>query len=200
MRIDKQARVVEFDGLISPLLHSADPAEADGFFIEAVVCTPDTKAHESLVVTSVDARHVHAALLVVGLEPGEPGNWAAMEGGGVERIAPSGDAVEVRIVVDGKAVRPGEWIIDLRTRERWGAREWVFAGSVEKELGGRTIYLGGNEGNGTVVGFTTFGTEVIAPVEVISHSSAVDEPVWIADTSVVPANGTPVVVRITPAD
>ncbi len=200
MRVDQLIGIVEFDGTISALVHSDEPAEADGFFIEAVVCTPDTKPHESLVVTEVDARHVHAALLLIGLEPGEPGKWEAGEDGRIERVPPRGDGMRVQIIVDGVAHQPGEWIIDRRTREAWGAMGWVFAGSAEKELGGRTIYLGGNEGNGTVVGFTTFGTEVIALRDVISHRSEVDEAVWIADVSLVPANGSAVVVRMIAGD
>ena len=65
VRADVRQRAVEFDARTSPLL-VADP-QAPNFYIETIVCLPDTREHESLLV--VEPSHLHAALSRQALRP-----------------------------------------------------------------------------------------------------------------------------------
>jgi hypothetical protein len=203
VRVDRAARVVEFDGIVPIDCHDPD---APAVFLEVVVCTPDTKEHESLVMTGVKASHVHAALLLLGLEPGSPGSWEVR---GVEPVLvpvdPRGPAIGVDITyrdASGREVTADarEWVVDAKSGARLGARgpeagvRWVFAGSRFVEREGQRVYDA--DGVGTLVGLCTFGSETVAWGRTISPDSQVHEPEWIANAKAVPAAGTAVVVRL----
>ncbi len=199
VRVDAAAKVVEFDGIV-PL--DAHDAETPMVYLELVACTPDTREHESLVMTRADAAHVHAALLLIGLEPGKPGSWT-WDGTRVNSVPPTGPELDVRLVTkdaEGKetVATPQSWIVSARDRKRFGENGggWLFAGSMMRVRQGREVYEA--QGAGTLIGLTTFGSETIAWREVISPEASIEEPQWIADSAYVPAMGTPVIVRIRP--
>jgi len=201
VRLDPKVRVLELDGVVPVDCH--DP-ETPIVYLEVVVCTPDTKEHESLVMTRARPSHVHAGLLALGLEPGKPGSWSWDEAS-EELVSnpPEGPALEVSLAWRDeqgveRAAPAKEWVKNHDTGERLGAGEggpgFVFAGSSTRRVGEREFYRA--DGTGVLVGLTTFGSEVVAWREVFSHDSSVQEPLWIADASVVPKLGTEVVVRI----
>lgn len=192
MRINRTLRAVEFDGTVPIDAH--DPETPD-VFLEVIVCIPDTKEHESLVVTDAMPSEVHAALLAIGAEPGRPGSWQ-WNGTQMTSVAPTGSSLDVRFMhSDGSSSAIGEWTINSDTGERFGADgRWVFAGSRFVEWQGREFYDA--DGTGTLVGLTTFGSETVAWSDVISHESRVQAPVWKADNDTMPRLGTPVTVRI----
>lgn len=201
LRVGVARRIVEFDATISPLLH--DPVNPT-FYLEQLVCTPETKAHESFLVTEVRPSELHAALLASGLDHGEPGvvNQFRDDNDQIvtQRIPATGDQVSVRFVFNDpetgeeRTIDPLEWIINEETGERFGAARLVFAGSNLRRFNEREIYDA--DVAGTIVGLTTFGTEIIGLDRIISHQSEIDEPVWIADVKRIPPNDWPVVVRI----
>lgn len=164
-------------------------------YLELLVTAPDSREHESLVVTTVKPSAIHAGLLAAGFEPGHPIRWSKGE---VEAGA-EGPAlrVEVATLEGGEAgafVDLADWAVHRETGVRLSEAEgWglVFAGSVMAEDG----YAA--DGTGTIVGLTGFGTEVVAAGWDLSPESAVDEPVWIVDKEKTPKFGTEVVVRIT---
>lgn len=228
VRIDRDARVVEFDTFLSPAL--APDVNAPLFFLELVCCTPDTREHETFVVCRARPSHIHAALLAIGLQPGHPGAWR-MQGGELEPVDPTGDRVNVRMVVgdegaEEREIDPVDWIIsadgvrrfdeamaDLAAKEGRPAPGWVFAGS-RLVAGDRAMRPTDPETSpdrsspaevydadesGTVIGLTTFGSEVIAWSQTISPDASVQEPEWVADFSRLPPAETPVRVRIRPA-
>lgn len=198
VRVDAAAKVVEFDGVVPIDAHDPD---APLVFLELVACTPDTREHESLVMTRADAAHVHAALLLVGLEPGAPGSWT-WDGTTIHAIPPRGPGLDVLLVTRDAAgaevvATPQSWIVSARDGRRFdagGAGAWIFAGSIVRTRQGREVYEA--QGAGTLIGLTTFGSETIAWREVISPEAAIEEPEWIADKAIVPRMGTPVTVRI----
>jgi hypothetical protein len=201
IRVDRAARVVEIDGMVPIDAH--DP-ETPTVYLEVTVCTRDSKEHESLVMTDAKPSEVHAALLLIGLQPGTPGSWT-FDGKKLTPTPPMGDGVEVTLSyrdADGREVEApaADWVISRKTGARFGRGEdgpaWVFAGSRFVVRNGRERYDA--DGAGTLIGLTTFGGETIAWSEVHSHEAQVEEPEWIADASKVPAFGTPVVVRIRP--
>jgi hypothetical protein len=119
----------------------------------------------------------------------------------VQRIAARGDEIEVTLSwtgPDGQRIERDarELIVNEKTGAHFGGAAWVFGGSVE---GGAGPVRYSADATGLVVGLTTFGTEVVAWREVISHAAEVDAPVWIGDRAATPAYGTEVTVRLSPA-
>jgi hypothetical protein len=201
VRVDRHAHTVEFDGYV-PI--NAHIAEAPNLYLEVMVCTPDVRAHESLVASRASPSHVHAALLLIGLTPGKTGSWK-WDGERAERIAPEGSPVEVWFVWtdergEQRADLASDWVISRTDGRRLtetipeNEPRWVFAGSRMVSRGGREWYAA--EAEGTIVGLHTFTTETIAWRGVMSPSVEVEDPEWIADPERVPKQGTEVVVRI----
>lgn len=205
VRVDATAKIVEFDAHISPML-IPDP-QAPLFFLESVVCTPDTREHESLLVTRARPSHIHAALLLIGLTPGEPGRWRP-DNNRLAPVDPTGDRVTVEVewkdaAADAVRIDPTAWIISARDRARLGAQPellragrpapgWVFAGSrmvrssflpdgtpIPEGQPEREVYAADEAG--AVIGLATFGAEVIAWSRTFSPDAHIDAPEWIAD-------------------
>lgn len=196
---------MEFEGTVPIDAH--DP-EAPDVWLEQIACIPDTREHESLVVTDAKPSHVHAALLSCGLDPGEPGSWSVR----ADRVVldpPSGPRVRVLIrhaARDGAAVtrKATDWVVSARDgrsltqhlsdREDAPATAFVFAGSRFVQFRGREVYDADHAG--TLIGLATFGGETIALDRVIPHREAVEPLQWKADRRTVPRAGTRVMVRI----
>lgn len=202
VRVDARAKVVELDGVVPIDAH--DP-QAPHVYLEVVVCTPDTKEHETLVVTRARPSHVHAALLAIGLAPGKPGSWD-FDGEKLISFPPEGSAVEVTIAyrdAGGREIeaRASDWIVSAQDERPILSPEaptpFVFAGSLLARRGGREVYDA--DGTGTLVGLATFGMETVAWREVISHDATVTAPEWIANPRLVPKYETTVIVRLRPA-
>lgn len=205
VRVDLAARHVEVDGVVPVDCHDATTPVV---YLEVFVCTPDTREHEALVMTQAKAAHVHAALLMLGLEPGAPGR-IAWDGAAPRRIEPRGAALRVRFRAGEPAGRmseevdPWSWVVltSGRKPDSTGGR-FVFAGSRFLQrpdpVTGVPTEVYDADGAGTLVGLTTFGSETVAWSEVLSPDAAVQEPEWIADAKVVPKVGSRVVVVLTP--
>jgi hypothetical protein len=195
-------RWIELDGIVP--LDAHDP-KTPIVFLELVACTPDSKEHESLVMTRARPSDVHAALLAIGLTPGAPGAFK-LESGKLTSIPATGDPVTITVAVpDADPPAPPvpitDWIVHARTGKGFAesnpGKGFVFAGSRFVTRQGRERYDA--DGAGTLIGLTTFGGETIAWSAAISPDSSLDEPVWIARASLVPRFATPVVVRISAA-
>lgn len=199
IRLDAEQRFIEFDGFVPIDCH--DPSTPI-VYLEVIACARDSKEHEALVATDAKPSLIHAALLMLGLEPGSPGRWT-MEDGVLISHKPTGSALSVTI-----AWRRGEewveapaqdWVTTIEgashpLRQAADSRSWLFAGSRMVTWRGAEFYDA--DGTGVIIGLTTFGSEVIAWHEVFSHDSTVQTPEWIADAKHVPPVMTPVVVRI----
>lgn len=219
VRADLRAGVVEFDARVTPLL--IPDSQAPLFYLEVLVCTPNTREHETLLVTDARPSNIHAALLAAGLKPGRPGGWRAepraLDPGAVDLvpIAPTGDAVSVRFVVnagrpDERVVDPLEWTVQAsdvmadsptpRTLKAHLATTGfhVFAGSVLARHRPDQPETYDADGTGQIVGLHTFGSEVIALTTVMNPDAETEAPEWVADLrpGVIPGPGTPVRVRI----
>lgn len=100
--------------------------------LEVLVCRKNTKEHESIIRTEVDARLIHAALIAAGAKPGSPVKFVNQQTGEPEYKPATGAkiAVSVSYSKEGKHYNhpAQEWIKDLKTKKPM-AHEWVFAGS-----------------------------------------------------------------------
>ncbi len=211
VRIDRAAKFVEFDGTVPMDCH--DP-QTPHVYLELLVCGPDSREHESLVMTRAKPSHIHAALLMLGLEPGAPGRFESRDGRALA-IAAAGPEVVIEIETagaDGTKViaRPAEWIKSAKDGRAFdgaagpGAAKippaWVFSGSrfVKRPdpATGQRREVYDADGTGVVIGLHTFGSEVVGLRQALSPDAATLEPEWIADASRVPKMGTPVVVRL----
>lgn len=196
VRLDAEAGIVEFDGIVP--IDVRNPKTPD-VYLEAIACTRDSMEHESLVMTDAKPSHVHSALLLAGGTPGKPGEWD-WTGPALKAIPPTGTVIDVSF----RTERNGEPVEEPASM--WVARitdgallptidtagHWVFAGSREVVRGGRTWYEA--DGSGTLIGLATFGGETLGWTTMYNPDSGVAENVWIADQNSVPTFGTPVTV------
>ncbi len=213
IRIDPDAKIVEFDAAVAWDVH--DP-QTPMTFLELAVCTPNTKEYESLLVTQARPSNVHAALLLLGLEPGKPGTYVWKDDK-VQPVDPTGPPLDVRFILgrgsaDEREIDPRTWVVNADDpKQTFGAdwqaapgrgNGWVFAGSriVRRDVGRgeQDFYLADGD-DGSLVGLMTFGSETIAWRRTISPDSEITAPEWIANVAAMPPVGTPVIVRITPA-
>ncbi len=190
---------VEFDAFVP--LDLSDPG-SDIVFLEVIACISDTKEHEALLVSLARPSHVHAALLVLGLEPGEPGGFDFVDRRLVP-IDPKGPNVRISLRYADENKKPVEagiadWIVSARSGDRFGAADdaWRFSGSAFVTRQGEERYSA--DYDGLLIGLATFGTETIAYETTFSPDSQLAQPEWIADRDAVPPFGTEVVVRLSP--
>lgn len=95
--------------------------------LEMFACPKSTKEHESIVSVNCKAQFIHAALMAVGAQPGNPVSFDP-----VYRAA-SGPVVEVYVLWQDEAgnknrVRAQEWIKEVKT-DKPMSDHWVFTGS-----------------------------------------------------------------------
>ncbi len=200
MRVDLSAHCVFADTVVCQ----------DEGFLEQLVCLSGTREHEAILSLASRPRDLHAALLLVGAEPGSTGSWRQEPGpdGAITTLVtqPSGAFVTIAVRwTDASGMeresRLHEWVLDINSGRVMPDGPFVFAGSMlhdvperddSGELTGqvRTVYAA--DLGGSVVGLVTFGDEVIAWREVVPDQVDAAAAVWVADPSAIPPLGTPV--------
>jgi hypothetical protein len=195
LRIDFRGRFVDIDATV---------CLREGL-LELVACGKGTKEHESIVAIEPRPLHVHAALLALGAEPGNPAMPFA-------NLIPGGDPVEVSLVVpdgpDRRIERTIDAFVTLAGGEFTGQpdptgdkepptfpKTFVFAGSQMHQEGERPPVYVADE-TGSVVSIVTFGDELLCPAEVQSSDNG--ELVWRVDATHLPEVGEKVVLRLRP--
>ena len=183
----------------------AAQAALDEGWLEQAVCLAGTREHESLLVIEAPPRLVHAAMLLIGLEPGRPGAWLlADDGVTVRREPPTGDAIELLVeyeAPDGsRRLEPLSAWVETADGGSLPPHPWRFAGSrLEPTKDGGEIYAA--DFAGSIVGLVTFGDEVIAFEEVRSDRIEIEAAGFLVRRGAPPPPGTPttLVVRRPPA-
>jgi hypothetical protein len=194
VRVDVAQRVIEFDAEV-PI-----NAQGERVYLEVLVCTPNTREHETLVVTNVKPSHIHATLLLTGLQEGTPPRWD-FDGTSLTAVAPTGPRIEVFLreaTQPASANRPvAEFVTNItndqtlatHTRaQATSADHFVFAGSRFVE----NVYAA--DMDGTLVGLTAFGNETIAWTAMYHPDTDRMTPEWIADGTKLPKIGTKMIV------
>lgn len=208
VRLDKTGGGIEFEGEIAVDAHSK---ETPNVFLEVIICRADSREHESIVVTKALPSHVHAALLLLGAQPGAPASWKKDEQGSIVSVPPKGQSVAVTITfVAPSGLLYTLPVADMVKSQRGGTKlgvppkgvafpttgidRFVFAGSRFMKVQGAERYAA--DISGTVVGLCSFGDEPIAWTGVFSPDAATEEPQWMIDATVTPPKGTKVTVRM----
>jgi len=175
-------------------------------FLEEYVCTVGTREHESLFAFDGKASEIHAAMLLAGFVPGEPGRWREMQNDDgslrLELSQPTGNDVRVIVRLPSGAEHPPEWFVRRAPLDEGGAKSaapptrFRFAGSRFRtdRRTGREFYLA--DGSGSLIGLVTFGDEVIAPIEVIPDQVSAAQPIWEVFTERIPKPGTEVTISV----
>lgn len=186
--IDRASRTVRFAGIV-PIVAEQRP------MLEVLVCAPDSREHEALVMANIRPSHIHAALVALGASPGEPGGlfWT---GERFEMREPTGPTIEVKLAPFDASVHGSQPVwSDARTwfttepsvRSDW---RWLFTGSTLD--GGRYAA----DTDGTIVGLVSFTTEVVGMAPAISEIDADRGFDFVPVPDRVPPFGTRVIVEI----
>jgi hypothetical protein len=94
--------------------------------LEEFLCRKFTKEHESILAADIDARDLHQALILTGVEPGGPAEF--------EPVFKAAHGPRIKVTVeyqkDGKTTTaPAQnWMREIEKKKPMTA-EWVFAGS-----------------------------------------------------------------------
>lgn len=200
VRVNRVERWVEFDAEVCAI---EDPDVTVPLYLEQAVCSWDTREHESLFATGVVPSVIHTGLLLVGAEPGRPARWEADGADGLRAVPATGDRLDVVVLWETGSGEEEERPLSVFLRSAVDGASgdevhpWLFAGS---RSDGRRHPVTGSayaaDATGTVVGLSSFGTEVVSHAEQHHPDSLVDEPRWIARFESLPAIGTAVRIRL----
>ncbi len=94
--------------------------------LEHLMCRKNTKEHEAILTADIDARDVHKALLLTGIEPGSTVQYLP------KYRSPSGPRIKITIEYEQKGkvttLPAQQWIRNTQTKKEL-EDDWVFAGS-----------------------------------------------------------------------
>lgn len=204
--VDYDTRSVEVEGFVPVDVSHEETPE---IWIELIAEAHGVRDFEALISLNTEARHVHAALLMLGLEPGSPGRIEVdheKPDSPLTKIDPTGPELSVRFRFerDGETVTedPCTWVIDPETDTVFSDLEprFYFGGSSFRTFAGEEWYMARAEG--TVVGLCTFGTiqggtETVGCTPVLSPHSDDGDPVWYTVNDRVPPYGTEMTLVLT---
>jgi hypothetical protein len=157
--------------------------------LEGLMCRTNTKEHEYILATDVDARTIHAALLAANAKPGSTVQFAP------KYVPASGSLMKVSLQykTGGKLVTvpAQDWIRDVNANKVM-AQDWVFAGSrfvPDPEDEKKQVYLANH---GDVICVCNMESAMLdLPVR---SPRAIDHRVYEAFTSRIPPKDTKVEV------
>ena len=163
--------------------------------LEFLVCKTGSKEHESVLSTDAPGSQLHAALLALGLTPGQPARWSGVAGSG-KFLPPRGPKLKLAFRwkdPQGKTHLDdaGKWLKSAGERQARMPTHWVFIGSEVLPDGKYWA-----DASGEVISVANFASAVIdVPIESSKENALRD---YTINTDAVPAQGTAVEVVITP--
>jgi len=162
--------------------------------LEVFLCKNFTKEHEAILRADIDAREVHAALLLTGAEPGSPVKFAP------RFKAPTGTRIKVSLTYRAKGkvktAPASEWVMNKVDGKNL-AYDWVFAGSrlfKDPENPAAAPFYMAN--NGEVISLSNFPDSMM-DLPVKSSKDAADL-IFEANTAKIPPLRSPVLVTLEP--
>jgi hypothetical protein len=161
--------------------------------LEFFCCVAGTNEHEAVLRSAVKPSHLHAALLMIGLEPGEPVRYSEAA---KRWIPPHGPPLRISVEFekDGKMVaRPAYKLMrSVKTKQPMPALTWIFAGSRVMEDGNYAADV-----TGYLVSIVNFDLTVIDVPALASNANEMLE--WETNLDEMPAAGAAVTMVIEPA-
>jgi hypothetical protein len=152
-----------------------------------------TNEHESVLRTPAKPSQIHTALLMLGLEPGEPVHF---DPAAKKWIPPHGPGLQISVEFDkdGKhyAMPAYELMRDLNTKKTMPKMNWIFAGSRVMPDG---VYAA--DATGYVVSIVNFDLTLIDIPDLASSANETLE--WEARLDQLPPLGSKVTMIIEPA-
>lgn len=162
--------------------------------LEFFCVTAGGSEHEAAFRTKAKPSHIHAALLMLGLTPGEGIKYSEAT---KKWLPPHGPplAISLEYTKDGVMTRvpAGKFIREVRTQKPAPAFTWVFTGSRVMEDG---VYAA--DVTGYVVTMVNFELSLIDVPKIAGEVQETLE--WEVDPVSVPAVGTPMTLIIQPVD
>jgi hypothetical protein len=162
--------------------------------LEFFLCATGTNEYESVLRSKVKPSHLHAALLALGLKPGEPVHFSETKH---QWLPPQGPPLMISATFDdksGKSITVPAWRLmrDLKTKREMPPMTFIFAGSRVMDDG---VYAA--DKTGYLISVVNFDLTVIDIPKLASNANETLE--WSANLDVLPAMGTKVVLTIEPA-
>ena len=161
--------------------------------LEFFCCLAGTVEHEAVLRSRVRPSHLHAALLMLGLEPGAPVHFSESAN---KWIPPHGPPLQISVQFekDGKPLTLPAYRVmrDAKTKREMPPMTWIFAGS--RMMPG-DVYAA--DRTGYVVSVVNFDYTVI---DIPALASNANETLhWQANLDLLPPRGTKVTMIIEPA-
>lgn len=185
LRLDLKAGKVSFDAAVC-LRAGA---------LELLVCKWGTKEHESILHTSCQPSHLHAALLALGLMPGKPARWVGGDDGRKPvLLSPAGPELKVTLHwkdQQGKLRQADadSWVARASDKSAAPPKAWIFIGSDVLPEGDYWA-----DQDGVIISMANFASAVIdVPFRSTKEDKYLD---FKANTDAIPPRGTVVRVEI----
>ena len=161
--------------------------------LEFFLCSTGTNEHESVLRSKVRPSHLHAALLMIGLQPGEPVHFDEQTKKWIPPHGPPLDLV-VRFERDKRTIELPAYRLmrDIKSKKEMPPLTWIFTGSRVMENG---VYAA--DQTGYLVSVVNFDLTVIDIPKLASSANETLE--WEINKDLAPPGGTPVTLIITPA-
>ncbi len=184
VRINWNHRRVEVDGEI---------CLREGL-LELLVCSTNTREHESIVASPARPLRIYEALGLIGLSPGKPVRY---DESAKKWLPPTGQRmrIDVRWTRDDqtRTVDIGTWTRDIETGDSIPPRAWVFAGSYRTDRGAFAA-----DQDGTIVCVVDFASALITLPELRSADNRLLR--LEAYKKRIPPTGTPVTLLLSSAE
>lgn len=161
--------------------------------LEFFLCATGTQEHEAVLRSAVKASHLHQALLMIGLKPGEPVRYVKSTN---KWLPPQGPPLQIAAEFerDGKktSVPAYRMMRNVKTKKEMPALTWVFTGSRMMEDGKYAADV-----TGYLISVVNFDLTVIDIPELASSANEMLE--WEINPDVLPKQGAKVWLVIEPA-
>ncbi len=188
MHINREAGYVEIDAKV---------VNRDADWLELLVCVPGSREYESILSSPAKPSHIHLALLMLGLKPGQPLDWKRTDDGFAVQ-PPKGPRIAVfcRWQENGEQheAPANTWVERQDTGKVMAGNHWLFAGSAFHESEGKRLYMA--DLNGTVISLVNFGDDLLTRPTTTTNRD--DARAWATHTKAIPPEGTPVTLRLVP--
>jgi len=161
--------------------------------LEFFLCATGTNEYESVLRSRVRPSHLHAALLMLGLKPGEPVHFSEAA---QKWLPPHGPPLQLAVSFEknGKTVTLPAWRLlrEIKSKREMPPTTWIFAGS---RMMDNDVYAA--DTTGYLISIVNFDLTVIDTPKLASNANETLE--WETNLDEMPAKGSKMTLIIEPA-